>query len=84
MRTREPPPVVVGVAELLRDLRLERVGAHRLEQPGLLRAPEVREVRGDEQVGRRAVALGAQALEQLGRGAAAELERLAGLVLPLA
>jgi hypothetical protein len=52
-----------------------------LEQARLLGAPQVREVRGDEQVGGRLVALAAQPLEQLGRGAPAQLEVLAPLLL---
>jgi hypothetical protein len=78
----QPPPVAVGVAELLRNLALQRFGAHRREQPGLLGAPQVREVGRDQEVGGRAVALAAQALEQLRRRAAAQLQLLAALVLP--
>ena len=63
--------------------------SHRLEQPGLLGAPQVRQVGSDEQVGLGGVALAAQALEQLGGGAAAQLdveprlllERLEGLLV---
>ena len=59
----------------------ERRGLDRLEQAGLLGAPEVREVGRDEQVGRRLVAFAAQAFEELGRGAAAQLDLEAGLLL---
>jgi hypothetical protein len=75
------PPLAVGVAELGRHLALERLRAHGCQQARLLGAPEVGQVRGHQQVGRRVRALGLQPLEQLGRRAAAQLERLAGLLL---
>ena len=62
-------------------LALQRRRLDGLEQSGLLGAPEVREVRRDEQVGGRLGALAAQPLEQLGRGAAAQLDLQAGLLL---
>ena len=80
----DPPPGAVGIVQL--DVRVE---LDRLEQPGLLGAPEVRQVGRHEQVGLGRVALAAQPLEQLGRGAAAQLdveprlllERLEGLLV---
>ena len=77
----DAPPRAVRVAQALVDVRAQRRGLDRLEQPGLLGAPEVREVRGHEQVGGRLVAFAAQPLEELGRGAAAQLDVQAGLLL---
>ena len=53
----------------------------RFEQPGLLCAPQVGEVGGHEQVGGRLRALAAQALVELGRGPAAQLDLQARLLL---
>ena len=77
----DAPPSALGVAQALVDLAPQRGRLDGLEQPGLLGAPEVREVRGDEQVGGRLGTLAAQALEQLGRGAAAQLDLQPGLLL---
>ena len=71
-----PHQAPVGIVQL--DVRVE---LDRLEQPGVVGAPEVGQVGGDEQVGVGRVALAAQALEQLGRGAAAQLDVEPGLLL---
>ena len=77
----DAPPRALRVAQALVDVRAQRRGLDGLEQPGLLGAPEVREVRGHEQVGGRLGAFTAQPLEELGRGAAAQLDVQAGLLL---
>ena len=68
MRRLSPHHSLVGVAQL-RAAPGPRAPAVETgsQQPGLLGAPEVREVGRDEQVGGRLGALAAQALEQLGR-----------------
>jgi hypothetical protein len=78
------PPGAVGVAQPRLRLALEPLALDGREQAGLLRAPEVREVGGHQQVGRGVVALGAQALEQLGGGAAAQLDGQPGALLEAA
>ena len=75
------PPGAVGVPQLAGHVALERRRGHVLQQPRLLRAPEVGEVGRDQQVGGRVGALAAQALEELRRGAAAQLDVEPGVLL---
>ena len=56
------------------NVRLELRARDRLEQAVVGRPPEVGEIGRDQHVGRRLLAFAAEAFEQLGRGAAPELD----------